>query len=123
MYCKGNLTYWRPFYTVLITAASMILLPIDLSSNAQACLSIGLAGYSFGNCGGIADSLCKVVGWFITGDLGKAIASFTIIFLGLQAFFGKLSWSTTLIFTVGIITIFAARDIVEAITGVPGSAC
>jgi len=101
----------------------MVLLPIGLANSAHACMSIGLAGYSFGNCGGIADSLCKVVGWFIYGDFGKAIASFTIVFLGMQAFFGKLSWSTTIIFTVGIITIFAAQEIVEAITGFGGSAC
>ena len=123
MFSKTHLFNLRLFGAVLISATALVFMPIGLSNNAQACMSIGLAGYSFGNCGGIADSLCKVVGWFITGDFGAAIASFTIIFLGLQAFFGKLSWSTTVIFTVGIITIFAAKDIVKAITGIPGSAC
>lgn len=108
---------------LLLSAAVLSVLPIGFSFQAHACISIGLAGYSFGNCGGIADSLCKVVGWFLYGDFGRAIASFTIIFLGLQAFFGKISWGTTIIFTVGIIAIFGAQEIVEAITGFGGSAC
>jgi type IV secretory pathway VirB2 component (pilin) len=76
---------------------------------------------STGNCG-IADAICTVVDWF-TGSLGTAIASLSVIFLGIQAFFGKITWGTVVLYTVGIFSIFGAGDIVEAFTGVSADVC
>jgi type IV secretory pathway VirB2 component (pilin) len=67
--------------------------------------------------GGIAYSLCKIVYWFTEDGIGKAIASLAVIFLGIQAFFGKVQWGTALMFVAGIFAIFGSQEIVDAVTG------
>lgn len=83
---------------------------VSLGSNG---LSLNLGGSS-SNAGGIAEALCNIVGWF-TGGVGQAIASLAVIFLGISAFFGKVTWGTALMFAVGIFAIFGSSDIVKAI--------
>lgn len=81
---------------------------------------IGSGGFYFGigdgAAGGIANALCNIAGWF-QGGVGQAIASLAIIFLGISAFFGKVTWGTALLFAVGIFAIFGSADIVKAIVG------
>lgn len=59
--------------------------------------------------------LCTVAEWF-SGGTGKAIATVAIIFLGIAAFFGKVTWGLALMFAVGIFAIFGSAEIVAAIT-------
>lgn len=79
---------------------------------------IGSGGFYFGSgdgaAGGLANALCNVAGWF-QGGVGQAIASLAIIFLGISAFFGKVTWGTALLFAAGIFAIFGSADIVQAI--------
>lgn len=62
-----------------------------------------------------ADELCTISNWF-TGDTGGAIATVAIIFLGIAAFFGKVTWGLALMFAVGIFAIFGSAEIVSAIS-------
>src|SRR4051812_7700784 len=60
------------------------------------------------------DTLCGIAGWFTSGT-GKAIATIAVIFLGIAAFFGKVTWGLALMFAVGIFAIFGASEIVNAV--------
>ena len=109
---------------LLILFAVFCLAPLSIDFQAQAAsgcggpsISISFMNFtlSSGGCG-LADAICTVVGW-LQGGIGKAIASLTVIFLGMQAFFGKITWGTVVLYTVGIFTIFGAQDIVAAFTG------
>lgn len=71
---------------------------------------------------GIGGMLCGVAGWF-QSDTGKAIATIAIIFLGIAAFFGKVTWGLALMFAVGIFAIFGASGIVDAVNGDGGEGC
>mgnify|MGYP000745958801 CR=1 FL=1 len=62
-----------------------------------------------------ADELCGLSNWF-TGDTGGAIATVAIIFLGIAAFFGKVTWGLALMFAVGIFAIFGSAEIVSSIS-------
>ena len=111
--------------SLLLLFGFFCLAPISINFEAAACGGIAIQvtfmqfSLSTGNCG-IADAICTVVGW-LQGSLGKAIASLSVIFLGIQAFFGKITWGTVVLYTVGIISIFSAGDIVEAFTGAPAA--
>jgi type IV secretion system protein VirB2 len=65
--------------------------------------------------------ICNVVNFF-TGTTGKAIATIAVIFVGIGALMGKISWGLAFIVAVGIALIFGAASIVNAVaTGVSGS--
>lgn len=84
-----------------------------------------LGGLSIGfgeEAGGIAAALCQIVSWF-QGGVGQSIASLAIIFLGISAFFGKVTWGTALLFAAGVFAIFGSSEIVSAITGGRGNGC
>lgn len=109
--------------SLLVLFAFFCLAPINISFQAQAgggcggpAISISFMSFtlSSGGCG-LSDAICTVVGW-LQGGIGKAIASLTVIFMGMQAFFGKITWGTVVLYTVGIFTIFGAQDIVQAFT-------
>jgi len=64
-------------------------------------------------------TLCKVLE-LLTGTIGKAIAAFAIIFIGVSLFMGKVSWGLAISTALGIGAIFGAAGIVEAISGTGG---
>jgi type IV secretion system protein VirB2 len=65
--------------------------------------------------------LCNVVNFF-TGPIGKAIATIAVIFVGIGALMGKISWGLAFIVAVGIALVFGAAALVNAVSsGVPGS--
>lgn len=68
-----------------------------------------------------SETLCNIAGWFTSGT-GKAIATVAVIFLGIAAFFGKVTWGLALMFALGIFAIFGASSIVEAVGGDNASA-
>ena len=77
-----------------------------------------------GGDGGISSALCTIVSWFTDpGGIGSALASLSVVFLGIGAFFGKVTWGTAATFTAGIMAIFGAGDIVSAVTGGMASGC
>ena len=69
-----------------------------------------------GDGGEMQTVLCNVLK-FVTGGVGKTIASFIIIGVGLGFFTGKVSWGVLIGVTLGISAMFGAPAIVSAITG------
>lgn len=71
-----------------------------------------------GNVGNTAlDQLfCNII-QFVTGNIGKGIATIALIVIGLGALMGKISWGMALIVAIGIAVVFGAGNIVDAISG------
>lgn len=64
----------------------------------------------------ISTVLCNAVK-FITGGIGKAIATIALIVVALSLFAGKLSWPTAAMIAVGLGILFGAAGIVNFIAG------
>ncbi len=75
-----------------------------------------------GSGGEIQTVLCNVLK-FVTGGIGKTIAAFIIIGMGIGFFTGKVSWAVLIGVTLGIASMFGAPAIVSAITGDSTSFC
>ena len=69
-----------------------------------------------GSGGDMMIVLCNVL-VFVTGGVGKTIASFIIIGVGIGFFTGKVSWGLLIGVTLGISAMFGAPAIIGAITG------
>ena len=87
-----------------ITILLVILIPFALSNIASA--------------GTFTDSLCKGYGVF-NGPLGKMMAVFAIVALGVGLFLGKITWGLVIAVAMGIAAIFGAPKLVEFMTGSP----
>ena len=61
-------------------------------------------------------TLCKILK-FLTGNIGKAIAAFALVFLGISLFLGKVSWGLAISTALGVATIFGAPQLVETLGG------
>ncbi len=61
-------------------------------------------------------TLCTILG-FLTGNIGKAIAAFALVFLGISLFLGKVSWGLAISTALGVATIFGAPQLVETLGG------
>ncbi len=68
----------------------------------------------------LADTLCNVL-MFVTGSVGKTIATFAIIFIGVTFLNGKCNWTVLVTFSVGLAAIFAAPKIIQTFTGSKGA--
>ena len=66
--------------------------------------------------GDMMQVLCNVLR-FVRGGIGKTIASFVIIGVGLGFFTGKCSWGLLIGVTLGISCMFGAPAIINALTG------
>lgn len=70
----------------------------------------------------VTEVICAFIEWG-TGPLGIAIGTVAIIFLGIGAFFGKVTWGLAIMIALGVVLIFAAGAIVLAIAqSQPGAA-
>lgn len=69
-----------------------------------------------GSAGDMQKVLCNVLK-FVTGTVGKTLASFIIIGVGLGFFTGKVSWGLLIGVTLGISAMFGAPAIIRAVTG------
>ena len=70
----------------------------------------------------VKNGFCEIIE-ALTGNVGKAIATFAVIFLGVGAFFGKVNWGLALMFAAGVVAIFGAAAIASQIaTGAGGGA-
>jgi len=102
----------------LATLAMYLAMGTDVLADIPLDFKFDSTGFYVGTganaAGGIANALCNIAGWF-QGGVGQAIASLAIIFLGISAFFGKVTWGTALMFACGIFAIFGSADIVKAI--------
>lgn len=64
----------------------------------------------------LSNAYCSVVNWF-NGPFGKALATISIIILGLGALYGKVSWGLAIIAGIGVSLIFGGTTIVAALGG------
>lgn len=76
----------------------------------------GIITDASGDGGDMQTVLCNVLK-FVTGTVGKTLASFIIIGVGLGFFTGKVSWGLLIGVTLGISAMFGAPAIINAITG------
>lgn len=65
---------------------------------------------------GLENVICNALG-IIQGGVGKGIAAFAIIFIGISLFLGKVSWGVAISTALGIAAIFGAASIVQALGG------
>jgi type IV secretory pathway VirB2 component (pilin) len=77
-------------------------------------------GSASGSGGTMQVVLCNVLK-FVTGGIGKTLAAFVIIGVGLGFFSGKVSWGLMIGVTLGISAIFGAPAIIAAVTGSSGT--
>ena len=89
--------------------------PVDMAFATNATTGIGVTTAS-GDGGTMQIVLCNVLK-FVTGGIGKTIASFIIIGVGLGFFTGKVSWGVLIGVTLGISAMFGAPAIIRAVTG------
>ena len=59
----------------------------------------------------MGDVLCTVIGW-MTGNLGRGLATLAVSIIGVGAMLGKASWGLALTVGIGIAVIFNAPTIV-----------
>lgn len=106
-------------YGVLLAAIVLVagLLVLPDMALASSTTSGGTGSTDFGGVGG---KLCEVVR-AITGNLGKAIATIAVVFLGIGAFFGKVTWGLAVAVGIGIFAIFGAASVVARFSGGDGT--
>jgi type IV secretory pathway VirB2 component (pilin) len=76
---------------------------------------------SVGTGGDLEQILCNALS-IVQGGVGKSIAAFAIIFIGISLFLGKVSWGVAIATVLGIGAIFGASTIVEGL-GAGGNSC
>lgn len=69
-----------------------------------------------GEGGDLETVLCNALS-IVQGSVGKSIAAFAIIFIGVSLFLGKVSWGVAIATALGIGAIFGASSIVEGLGG------
>ncbi|GMO65001.1 MAG: hypothetical protein Ta2D_11630 [Rickettsiales bacterium] len=103
---------------LLLVVVLLVLANVDASFAASIpggdTVSAGTSDTLSG--GSMATVLCNVLG-FVTGTVGKTLASFTIIGVGLGFFSGKVSWGAMIGVTLGISALFGSPAIIRAVTG------
>lgn len=72
--------------------------------------------------GTFTTALCKGYGIF-NGPLGKMMAVFAIVALGVGLFMGKITWGLVIAVALGIGAIFGAPTLVNFMTGGSGTIC
>lgn len=97
------------FLMAVAVGVTMALTPTPMHASTGGANSTD----DFGNVGG---RLCRIVN-AITGKVGRAVATIAVIFLGLGAFFGKVTWGLAVAVSIGIFAIFGASTIVNQFGG------
>jgi type IV secretory pathway VirB2 component (pilin) len=93
-------TMWRAFLSTMLGMA-FLTLPMEASATA--------AGTN-----PIEQILCNIVAW-VTGGVGRAIATIAIVIVGIGALMGKISWGMALIVALGIAIVFGAATLVDVL--------
>jgi type IV secretory pathway VirB2 component (pilin) len=79
-------------------------------------------GFSFEN------AVCTILSCFLANGIVLVIATGAILFLGIGAFFGKVSWGAVILTIIAIVAVAGAQEIAELFTGdgctnLPADAC
>ena len=102
-------TFFYRFLSALVLSA-LVLVPEIAFAQSQALENT------------IKNGLCVVIK-ALTGEVGKALATLAILFLGIGAFFGKVNWGLALMFAAGIVAIFGAASIASGFTSGGNVSC
>ncbi|MBL6785164.1 MAG: TrbC/VirB2 family protein [Rickettsiales bacterium] len=78
-------------------------------------------GAAVGTGGDLEQILCNALS-IVQGGVGRTIAAFAVIFIGISLFLGKVSWGVAIATVLGIGAIFGATTIVEGL-GADQSSC
>lgn len=105
---------WRGFLTIAIAFVTMYL-PWDAMAQVNPTQMNP-------NEMSLTTTMCNIIGW-ITGPLGKAIATAFIIVIGIGALMGKVSWGMAIIVGLGVGILFGATTIVNALGGDGSQVC
>ena len=70
--------------------------------------------------GGVGAAVCGIV-QAVTGNLGSGIAALAVVFLGIGAFFGKVTWGLAITTGIGIFAIFGTTEIINAFSSGNGA--
>ena len=89
----------------------------SLFSAVFSAVTVVLAAPAFATTSAMGAVLCLVI-CIIMGQFGRGLATLGIIFLGIAATIGKISWGLALVVVVGISVMFSAPAIM-AILGFP----
>ena len=81
----------------------------------------GDGGAAVGTGGDLEQILCNALS-IVQGGVGRTIAAFAVIFIGISLFLGKVSWGVAIATVLGIGAIFGATTIVEGL-GADQSSC
>ncbi len=100
----------------LLFLLSVFLVVILFSTKDALAQSFGSSVNSSVNNNVLVNVMCNVQR-IVTGNAGKAFASFAIISIGVGFFTGKVSWGLMIGVAAGIAAMFGAATIVSAITG------
>jgi type IV secretory pathway VirB2 component (pilin) len=66
----------------------------------------------------IGTTLCAVIGWFTTGNVGVGIASICIFIGAIAALMNKITWGIFIIGCIDVVILFSAGWFVTAFGGV-----
>jgi len=80
------------------------------------------AGTNAGSGGDLETILCNALS-IVQGGVGRSIAAFAIIFIGISLFLGKVSWGVAIATVLGIGAIFGASTIVSGLGGGADQSC
>ena len=103
----------------ILTIALGLFAALIITDPAFATGSSTTAGVGKG--GDLEQILCNALS-IVQGGVGKSIAAFAIIFIGVSLFLGKVSWGVAIATVLGIGAIFGATTIVEGL-GAGGGGC
>lgn len=79
--------------------------------------ALALPSDAFATPSPMGDVLCLVIS-IILGNFGRALATLGVIFIGISALLGKVSWALALVVVVGITVMFSAPSII-VLMGLP----
>ncbi len=64
--------------------------------------------------GSVGETVCKIYTCIVDSNMLLAIATISILFLGIGAFFGKVNWGLVIIIVLGIVVITGAMQIASS---------
>lgn len=85
---------------------------------ALAVVSAIVPNPAFAQIGVVGETVCTIYTCIVDNNMLLAIASISILFLGIGAFFGKVNWGLVIIITLGIVVITGAMQIASSFTDI-----
>ena len=105
-------TVWRGMLAICAVMV-MTMLPYDVLATPTGSSGTGTAPT---NSNVLQLLFCNVLNW-MTGPVGKGLATLAIVIIGIGALLGKVAWSMAMIVGIGIALIFGAVTIVNSLGG------